>query len=36
MIKLALKNSMTEVQNSNAALDQIQEMKTYYPTEEEF
>jgi len=36
MIKLALKNSLVETQNSVAALDAIGEMKTYYPTLEEF
>jgi hypothetical protein len=36
MIKLAIKNSMTEFQNSNASLDEIEEMKVFHPSEEEF
>eukprot|EP00347_Sterkiella_histriomuscorum_P022301 403330965 len=36
MIKLAIKNSMAEIQNSNADLDQIEEMQTYYPSDLEF
>jgi hypothetical protein len=36
MIKLALKNSLAETQSSTQALDSIEEMKTYYPTTEEF
>eukprot|EP00347_Sterkiella_histriomuscorum_P014216 403361728 len=36
MIKLAIKNSMAEIQNSNADLDQIEEMQTFYPTDLEF
>lgn len=34
MLKLALKNSMIETQNSIASLEQIEEMKTFYPTNE--
>lgn len=36
MIKLAIKNSMIETQNSIASLEEIEEMKTYYPTSEQF
>jgi jmjN domain len=36
MIKLALKNSLAETQSYTLALDGIEEMKTYYPTTEEF
>lgn len=36
MIKLALKNSLAETQSCTQALDSIEEMKTYYPTCEEF
>jgi jumonji domain-containing protein 2 len=36
MIKLALKNSLIETQNSNAALNSIEEMKTFHPSLEEF
>lgn len=34
MIKLALKNSLIEMQNSIVGLDEIEEMKVYYPTAE--
>lgn len=37
MIKLAIKNSLTETENKvTESLDIIEEMKTYYPTTEEF
>ena len=36
MIKLAMKNSMVETQSSLDQLDEIEEMKTYHPTLEEF
>lgn len=36
MIKLAMKNSLIETQSNEALLDGIEEMKTFYPTEEEF
>lgn len=36
MIKLALKNSMVEQESSGLQLDEIEEMKCFYPTEEEF
>lgn len=37
MIKLALKNSLIETENKvTESLDVIEEMKTYYPSEEEF
>jgi hypothetical protein len=36
MIKLAIKNSLIESQNSIERLDDIQEVKTYHPSIEEF
>lgn len=36
MIKLAMKNSLIETQSNEVLLDSIEEMKTFYPTEEEF
>lgn len=37
MIKLAIKNSLLEQENKvTEQLDEIQEMKVYYPTAEEF
>lgn len=36
MLKLALKNSMVETKNQVLHLDEIEEMKIYYPTLEEF
>jgi len=36
MLKLAIKNSLIEKENSTTKLEIIEEMKTYYPTAEEF
>lgn len=36
LIKLAIRNSLSETQNQVCSLDSIEEMKTYYPTVEEF
>jgi len=36
MIKQAIKNSLKEQQNSDEALQNLEEMKTLYPTEQEF
>jgi len=37
MIKLAIKNSLIETENNvTESLDIIEEVKTYYPTQEEF
>lgn len=36
MIKLALKNSIIEAKQCSANLDDIEEMKTFHPTLEEF
>lgn len=36
MIKLAIKNSLVETQSSAQLVEEIDEMKTYYPTPEEF
>jgi hypothetical protein len=32
MLKLALRNSMLDIKNSISSLDDIETMKTYYPT----
>ena len=32
----AMKNSMLETENVNTGISQIEEMKTFYPSEEEF
>ena len=34
--QLAMKNSLLETENVNAELEEIEEMKTYRPSEEEF
>lgn len=34
--QLALKNSLVETENVNANITEIEEMKTYFPTEQEF
>ena len=34
--QLAMKNSMVETENVNAAITDIPEIKTYFPTEQEF
>jgi hypothetical protein len=36
MIKLAIKNSLVETQSSAQLVEEIEEMKTFYPTLEEF
>ena len=36
ILQLALKNSLLETENVNASITEIEEMKTFYPTEEEF
>ena len=36
MLKLALRNSMLDIKNSISSLDDIETMKTYYPTCEQF
>lgn len=36
MIKLAIKNSIIESKNSISTLDDIEEVKTYHPSLEEF
>lgn len=36
MIKLAIKNSLIEKENSTQKLEVIEDMKTFRPTEEEF
>ena len=35
-MELALENSLVETQNANASIGDIEQMKTFYPTEEEF
>ena len=35
-LQLALKNSLLETENVNEQINEIEEMKTYRPTEEEF
>lgn len=34
--QLAMKNSIVETENVNASISEIEEMKTFYPSEEEF
>lgn len=36
MLKLAIKNSLIEKENSTQTLEEIEEMKTFRPSEEEF
>ena len=36
MLKLALRNSMLDIKNSISSLEEIETMKTYYPTCEQF
>ena len=33
---MAMKNSLVETVNVNASISDIEEMKTFYPTEEQF
>jgi hypothetical protein len=34
--QLAMKNSMLETENVNASITEIEEMKTFFPTDQEF
>ena len=36
MVKLAMRNSLIETKNQVVSLDEIEEMKVFYPTAEDF